>query len=82
MFKVLQGYLETQVTQVQMELAWMALLALLDYQDHQAGRVHLEMSFLPGQVSQAYLAALELWGQGASLAVLETQGLLVSFILV
>lgn len=73
----LQGYEVIQVTQVPKDLALTALLAHQAYQDHQAGRVHLGMSSLPGQVIQAHQAALELWGQGASLALLETQGLLV-----
>lgn len=51
-----------QVTVVPLELAWMALKALLGYQGTQAGRVPQAMSSLPDQVLLALLAALGLWG--------------------
>lgn len=69
-----------QVTLVPVELVWMALQALLGYQDPLAGRGHKEMSSLPGQVLLAHLVPLGQLVQTVFGAFLEAQGLQVSFI--
>ncbi len=74
--------MEIQVTLVPVELVWMAHLAILDHQDHQAGRVPQGMPFLPDQVFLAYLVTLGLWGQRDLVVLLEAQGLLVSIVYV
>lgn len=77
--KVLQVYQGIKVTQVPLELVWMALQALLGYQDPQAERVPQQIPTLPDLVPQVHLAGLGLWDKKAFKEILEALGLQVSF---